>query len=526
MADIFWDGFDKYAPAGSLAWYGGTTSNSDGMSNLSGEWQLVGPGPSAAGEVGFVSGRFTPSLAFQFYTLSGTANLYATRNLNQNVQTVVFGVAIKAGLTGGAGNFYLVYLLDSATIQFTIAVNLSGFIVLYRGSTTGTLLATSTVQLTPNSWYYLEGTITIHSTAGAWTINLNGATVLSATGQNTRTTANNSANQIGIGFIGSSDTNGAAFDDMYVFDTTGTVNNAMRGDSRVETLFPTVDSSVQFSPGAVALGPYQFLGQTVATAANQLYLTPVTPNQNMTINSIGFFTPTVAPSVNARGVIYADSAGHAGTLMSGGSTVVGIGGSTPTTLPLTTPQSLVVGTQYWIGYMQDTIPGTNVVTADPNLRGYTATATFTSGAPATAPAMTGSVATRVCWGNCTGAGFHSPVVSSVPPMVNNPNNPTLRGYVTDSTAGHQESYAVTDLSSTPTNIAGVKVSGFMQKMDAGARTVNLNVLSSSVSAAGSAFVPPTTPSYSSSYFDVDPATGVAWTGAGINAMQIGLVIDT
>ncbi|PYJ07927.1 MAG: hypothetical protein DMF06_14315 [Verrucomicrobia bacterium] len=93
-------------------------------------------------------------------------------------------------------------------------------------------------------WNYLEAKVTIHNTTGAVTIKLNGATILTLTGQNTRASANNSANQfiLNNGSVG----NGIAcfFDDLYLSDSSGSApQNDFLGDCRIDCQFPNADGS-------------------------------------------------------------------------------------------------------------------------------------------------------------------------------------------------------------------------------------------------------------------------------------------
>lgn len=129
------------------------------------------------------------------------------------------------------------HVRDSGTTQVSFRVNTNGSVSATRG---GTVLATTAAGvIAPNVWYYLELKATVHDTAGAYDLRVNGQSVLAATGVNTRATANNSANEVLL-----CDGNGSSgysidFDDVYACDGTGVTQNDFLGDCRVQLLRPT-----------------------------------------------------------------------------------------------------------------------------------------------------------------------------------------------------------------------------------------------------------------------------------------------
>lgn len=529
MADQFWDGFDKYGTNGAIIWTPSTNVQEDAGALLFCEWATGGGGTNLSA-ASLTTGRFAGSLAFNLTGAFGSGTVRITRPLNGNIPTVIFGVAIRSQLASNEVAF--VTLGDTGTDQMSIGLNTAGLIEVRRGGPAGTLLATQTgTSVLSGSWHYLEASVTIHNTAGAWTVNLDNNTILTATAQNTRSSANNWANSLSLAGCGSS-ANGVAYDDLYCFDSTGTVNNAVRGDSRIETLFPTSDNSVQFTPATSYMIGYPYFNNTTTTgvneAANQIYVALIVPTINMTLNSISVSIGIPNASANIRPVVYGDTSGHAGTLLSAGSTVTGVGNIGVLTMPLTTPQSLVAGTHYWIGFMNDVAMTQWLTRADSNNSGNVATTTFTSGAPATAPAMTTGQVTRTIWGNATATiPNNTSIVSMVPPGANG-TPPIARMYLADTTATHQDLYNMADLSGAALNFAGVKVSALTQRMDAGIRTMDLRISSSGVLSSGNtvSIIPNSSLAYMSSYFDTDPNTSAAWTQTGINAMLAGFRLDT
>ena len=494
MVEIFWDGFDKYAAVNAL------TPNS----TMGDEWTSL---PTSNFGL-FVAGRFTGSLAVQF-----TFGSIASRTLPSNYSRLIGGIAMQSGLAGNSG----VIFGDAGTNQCAVGLNSSGKLVLWQGGLGGTQIAISSASVTASSWHYVEWDLTFAS-SGTYTVWLDGVQVFTGTG-NLKSSSNSYANTVGIS--GPSST-GCNFDDMYLFDSTGSTNNAQRGDSRVETLYPTGDASVAFSISQGAIGAYYSLQNLNGFMSNNiLYLRKYTAPVSGTLNSISVMPLSSSSGANFKPAVYADNSGSPGTLLSGGSTVTGCTSGTALTLPLTTPQSLTAGTNYWIGYVTDTAltmqrqDATGFVTS----AGYTATVTFSSAPPSTAPSMSSGQNSLQVWGNVTGMSTNYSEANEVPPGGD-------VSCVTSSTVGAEDRYNFGSLSSTPASIAGVKVSALLRKTDSGPRTVTVQLKSGSTEVTGSSQTPTTSYLYFANYQDTDPNTSAAWTASGVNSVSAGAKIAT
>jgi hypothetical protein len=174
---------------------------------------------------------------------SGTVNLkLMTPNLG-NMQTVI---------VGGAYNFDNVFTdrlivlweADGVTEGFNLRLTSGGALAAYRG---GTLLDTSGVVISTDTWYYIEIKVRVgNAGTGNYEVRVNGVDVLSDTDADTQVGSNDYANRVEW-YVRIS--NNCHIDDTYVCDGTGSKNNNFLGDSRVETLFPTADgASEDFTP--------------------------------------------------------------------------------------------------------------------------------------------------------------------------------------------------------------------------------------------------------------------------------------
>ena len=435
-----------------------------------------------------------------------------TKVLPSNYGRIIGGVRFQNAASGSGG----IQFMDGASAQFSIQMGTTSFITVRNGLIAGTVLGTSSVAPSAGTTHYLEWDITLGNSA-SYQLWLDGVSVLSGTGDTT-TTANNTIN--GITFIGAS---GASiiFDDLYLFDTSGSTNNAvLLTGPRVETQFVVSDGTLQSSIGAQILGNNRFrIGSNFNATANNVYLRPITPTQNCTISAIGMRNSASNSSVQMRPLLYSETAGAPSTLMSSGPTVVGTTAATEQVMALTTPQNLVAGTRYWIGSHND-IAVTSLYTGQDALaQGRFGASTFASGAPSTPPSLSSGQITAVFFGVVTGPD-HSYTISQNAPCDN-------RSYVYDATPGHEDLYNPPTLSVTPSAIYATAVKLYVGKPDAGVRTVSMRQKSGSTDSAGreGTQAPSTTYGWLASYFETDPNGNIPWTLSALNAAQIGFKIE-
>jgi hypothetical protein len=499
MALLFLDGFDKY---------GAANTNGTALAALltAGEWTS-----QPNGTVNLVAGL--SSAGYALFVSTGGPSPILSKTLGINSSRMIAGFRFSSPLTNTSG---LVFY-DGATAQASVTVNNTGTISVRNGVLTGTALGTSTATVTANSVHHIECDITFSNT-GSYQVWLDGVSILSGSGDTTGT-ANSYANAVAWASSASS-----TLDDLYVFDTTGSTNNAVLLTSpRIETQFPSGDSAVQFAVGAAVLGTSiaRSSGAAQSTAANQFRVRPFTPGVAMTLNSISFLPAATNASIQMRPVIYSDSSGAPGTLLSAGSTVTGITSGTVKTMPLTTPQSLSAGTQYWLGWMCDILVASSLTVFDGTTTDRTATSTFASGAPGTAPATSAAAATLI-WGNVTVTSNNWYAAGQNPAQ-------GAQSYVFDATVGHEDLFSFPALSSTPSAIYGVAVKANLSKSDAGAKTASVRLKSSATDSAGTggtALAPGTTYGWMTSLYERDPNGTIAWTKTALDAATAGVKVET
>ena len=131
----------------------------------------------------------------------------------------------------------IVRFLESSTVHLALIFDASGFLVVKRGST---VLATATSHaFLLNTWYYIEVKVVVHDTTGSVAVRVDGVPVTfnaSLTGIDTRN-AGTAGIVDRVRFAGS-----AAYyfyDDLYICDDAGSVNNDFLGICKIERLLPS-----------------------------------------------------------------------------------------------------------------------------------------------------------------------------------------------------------------------------------------------------------------------------------------------
>jgi hypothetical protein len=254
MALLFMDSFDHYATA-----------------DVTTKWtQLYLPG-GASGDTSQIlaSGGRRSSSAWRASVTGGTNGHTKvlsftppaigdnTMQLGLAFQAVTSLASLNSGTSlysTGSGAPGLVAVHSTGALQCWVRVNNDGSLSVLRGNV---LLGTSSgLALVQGTFYYIEIRLTVHTTAGAATIRINGTTVLTLTSQNTASAGTNNWTEVRIGAVAAPTGQSPEwrFDDLYLLDGTGAAPlNNLLGDVRVDTRLPTgAGASTQWTPSAGA----------------------------------------------------------------------------------------------------------------------------------------------------------------------------------------------------------------------------------------------------------------------------------
>jgi len=118
---------------------------------------------------------------------------------------------------------------------------------------------------------------------------------------------------------------------------------------------------------------------------------------------------------------------------------------------------------------------------------------------------------------CSTGSDHGALVDENPP-----NDDT--DYNSSSTVNAKDTYNYPSLSATPLVVYGIQPTMRARKTDAGAQSIAHVVRSGGADTDGANVNPTTSYLYSPEIWTTDPATGIAWTAAGIAAMEVGMKV--
>lgn len=192
---------------------------------------------------------------------------FITPDLANTDPTMIVGFALRIdNADGGVTYTNLIHLSEDITASLVLStyggeliIKLGMFTVI--GQTTG-------LGLTPRVWYYIELKATCNNTTGSYEVRVGGKNVLSATNVDTRNGLLGYYNRVTF----NSSTIRPQYDDMYICDSTGSVNNGFLGDIIVKTIRPDGDSTANFITASPSANHYVNVQEAVAddnTSYNQ-----------------------------------------------------------------------------------------------------------------------------------------------------------------------------------------------------------------------------------------------------------------
>jgi len=156
--------------------------------------------------------------------------------------TWVFGVAIKASSLGAGGTVRSIFQLYSSEGEDILALRLhaNGDLTVDRFGVAGSIvtLETESAAIADANWHYIEFKTKLHNSTGTWEVHLDEVTIMNGTGD-TDNLVRQPACHLRMGHIQSAIID---YDDLYILDTTGSVNNDFLGDVLVQRLRPNGDT--------------------------------------------------------------------------------------------------------------------------------------------------------------------------------------------------------------------------------------------------------------------------------------------
>lgn len=216
MALLHMDGFDSYATAADLAM----------------EYQL------SSGNILTTGGRFSTGA----YQANDADTKRIQKLLASTVTEMWTGAAVQTAAGGGQPGAIFNFSSSFGTEVLLTYDPSTNIWAIWRGDKI-TSLGTYSSMLNATAWHWVEMRCLLHPTTGTTELWIDGVQVINLTGQNTR--QNGSATGFDRAILGDVSTRHTTrnFDDWYVLDLSGSVNNSRLGDSRIVTLVPTSDAT-------------------------------------------------------------------------------------------------------------------------------------------------------------------------------------------------------------------------------------------------------------------------------------------
>lgn len=282
MTMLFVDGFDHYATADITLKWSSITVGSPTIQSASGR---RGTGCLRGG------------------TLVGIRKTFAS------AATLVVGFAYKYVGALSAGR--ICSFEDSGSAQVSVHINSDGTLKVVQGASTN-LGSSSAAALSAGTWYYIEFKATISDAAGTYEIKINGVTAVSGSSVDTKATANATANSLIIGGIATVTSGGGAtstdYDDVYLLNSSGSVNNDFLGDVRVDAYLPSgAGNTTQWT--ASAGSNYQCVDESPQNGDTDYVQTSTVNNKDTYAFADMTHTPSNIYAVQINAIAKKDDAG-------------------------------------------------------------------------------------------------------------------------------------------------------------------------------------------------------------------------
>ena len=498
MAILFTDGFDNY----------GTTTGT----NILTRWT------SATGPTGVITSTTPYNYGQAHYPGGSTASASTVSFTESSTVTIGAAVYVIAGTSTISYPFF--GLLSSSTWMMGLVVGLDGGIAVSRmtGPSTGTLLVSSSTNpgtISTNRWYYIEFSVTISDTVGTVRVDVDGRTVINQTGLDTR---NGTPTTVNLLSLGSNNSTGVYFDDLYISDSITPL-----GPQRIYTLRPNADTAEKDWTATAGWQP--FSGTSTSTSAFATKGNIFTAAGNVSLTGVSVSCTAVAQTVRL-GIAQLSSAnpGTVSSILYNSSPVVrtATAGFQTFTFPAI---SFTAGNVYAIYLTRTDGTGTAAL-------GVFSSSTQDSADPTGSLNYNGiiiiadnDIAGSENLFNSSSAGYTMILTYSGLPNYNSIADPSDTdadtSYVTASTVGDFDLYDVEAYPPASANIKAVNHIAWARKTDATARTMNLTTKSGATTTDSTAVTLATTYVGYNRLYETDPNTASDWTVSGVNALQVG-----
>lgn len=517
MADpdlIMIDGFDKYAAA---------PANSDQNESYldDGEWTAAS---SFAFNFTNPLGGINRGKALRF-TSTGPTYLY--KSLGATYGRVIGGCYFKTPF--GSSAEVGIYAVSTTTLtgdfQLTLGYNIStGTLSIYRGTNTGTIIASALGALSADTEVKLSWDWGIRNVSGWAKVWVNDVLVINFTGD----TANEATD--GFAFAGPYYGRGADIDHFYNWFYTSYTDAGetpiLGAAAFVLTDLPDEDVAIDSTP-TLAIAGTPRLNASVSVAADRVAFRRVQAPCSGNFESLAVLGGSTNALSKIKPAVYADSSGAPGALLASGPEVTGVTSGSVLTMPLTTPLAVTAGQFYWLA-IHTGVSSPNlwfsVNSGDNSPNAVNLSRAYGLGLPDPAGVTPSGNVTElviIAYIN-TPSDAHSC-------LANDFMGTTLIGTTTFDTANEEDEYGFPNLPAGVTDVHAVALKCLSRKSEAGSLTYNLQIKHSATTSVGSnsGFAPVAgSPLIHGTYFKNNPSTGLPFTPTELNASTGGIKLIT
>jgi hypothetical protein len=222
MALLFIDGFDHYDP--------------QALDPFGDPWLARGKAAYLSPQATRIQGRRPSSSALRLPAGAGGGYV---KNLEAGRTSLIVGAAIRVAPFDNTGEKPVLLGVRDTTAQVAHLVRIGedGRLKLYRRqSGFDQLISTSIASAPARGWHYVELHVTQGTSNGVLSVRINGILAIQMTAQNTI----QGGGQLLTVFVGAVPGESSPLtvdvDDLYLADTSGTINNTFLGDVRVDAL--------------------------------------------------------------------------------------------------------------------------------------------------------------------------------------------------------------------------------------------------------------------------------------------------
>lgn len=172
---------------------------------------------------------------------NGDTGAYFQTGLGGNYQEIIVGFALYLdGSENGLADDAVAFYDQGGTLQGRLSVGSGNTLFVTRGASS--IIATGSVSLTLQRWYYIEIRYKVSNTVGEVEVRIDGVVDINLSGADTQASTTYSSIR-NVRFQTCRYPNGVRIDDLYILDTGSGARNDFLGDCRVDTLFPSSDGT-------------------------------------------------------------------------------------------------------------------------------------------------------------------------------------------------------------------------------------------------------------------------------------------